>query len=39
MQKVTWIGWNLVLGGFWDRWLRILVQHLEIKNGGSNMAD
>ena len=32
IQKVTWLRWNLVLGGFWNRWLRIWAQHSEIQN-------
>ena len=37
-QKVTWSGWNLVIEGFWDRWLRIQAQNSEIQNE-SKMAD
>ena len=34
---VQWT-WNLVLGDFWGRWLRIRAQNSEIQNGGSNMV-
>ena len=39
MQKVDWLGWNLVLRKFWGRCLRIRVWNSEIKNGVSKKAD
>ena len=38
-QKVTWLGWYLVLQGFRGRSLWIRVRNLEIQNNGCNMAD
>ena len=38
MSKVTCLRWNSVLGYFWDRWLRIWTQNLEIQNSGRNIA-
>ena len=37
--KITWLGWYLILEGFWSRWLRIRAQNLKIRNGGFHMAD
>ena len=34
MQKVTWLGWYLVLEGFWGRWWRTRVLNSQIQNGG-----
>ena len=34
MQKVNWLGLNLVLSEFWSHWLRIWVWNSEIENGG-----
>ena len=31
--------WNLVLGNFWSRWLRIRAHNSEIQNSGSNMVN
>ena len=38
-EKIIKLRWNLVLGEFWGRWLRIRIWNSEIKNGGSKMAD
>ena len=38
MQKVTWLGRNLVLECFWGHWLGIRTLHLEIQNGGPNLV-
>ena len=39
LQKVTWLGWNLVLQILWRRWLRIRAQRSKIQNVRFNMAD